>query len=194
MKYSLSLVVCLLYGMTYGQDYGLLKKQLESVYFSDQQCRTQLDSLVRKEHMEWNSPAVQRLLPLMARQDSVNLVIVSCILNRYGWPGVEQVGERANEALFLVIQHATHDTICRYFPLLLQSCETGGTPRRFYAMMLDRLLVEKGRPQLFGTQISPDVKDGKYVPFPITDEVNVDTRRTAVGLADMRTWLREFNR
>lgn len=194
IKRCLLLAFALLHGIVSGQDYTAIRKQLEGIYFSDQQYRTQLDSMVRKEHLDWNSFAVQNLLPLIARQDSVNLIAVSDILNEQGWPGSELVGACANEAVFLVIQHATHDVICRYFPLLVQSCETGGTPRRFYAMMLDRLLVEQKRPQLFGTQISPDVKGGVYVPFPIADEAHVDIRRAAAGLPDMCSWLNEFNR
>ncbi len=52
----------------------------------------------------------------MLKKDSLNLQKISQILDKYGWVGAEKVGEKANQTLFLVIQHAdlkTQKSICQ---------------------------------------------------------------------------------
>ncbi len=195
MKWTIiiGLAVAFSFFTAHSQDYTRIKTDLEEIRSLDQKLRLQLDSLVRKGGIDWNDPKVKRLLPQMARQDSLNLKYVAGMLDQYGWPGQDKVGVQANEAVFLVIQHAEHEVIRRYFPLLAQSCETGRSPRRFYATMLDRLLVEEKQDQVFGTQISTERKEGKYQPFPIADEADVDKRRSEVGLPPLAPWLQEFN-
>jgi len=44
----------------------------------------------------------------MREVDSINLAKVKAILEKYGWLGPQDIGRKANLALFLVIQHADH--------------------------------------------------------------------------------------
>ena len=50
------------------------------------------------------------------------------------------------------------------------------------AMLRDRILVNEGRPQIYGTQIA-GVADGEPVPWPVADPEGMDERRAEVGLA-----------
>lgn len=53
--------------------------------------------------------------------------------------------------------------------------------KRHAAYLTDRVAMNEGRPQIYGTQIS-DVKDGEGVPWPIADPQQLDARRASVGL------------
>jgi hypothetical protein len=178
----------------YAQDYPALRKKLEDVNRLDQHYRIIIDSLVRKEKKEWNDPAIQELIPLASKQDSLNMIAVLDIVDRYGWLGVNKVGAKANETIFLIVQHADSVIMQKYFPLLAKSYELGESPGKFYAMMLDRILTDKGQKQIFGTQIQMRKENGEFVLFPIEDESNVDALRKKVGLkslAEFRKSLRD---
>jgi hypothetical protein len=189
--------VLLLYIVTsitcYSQDYSQIKSQLEDINRTDQQYRIILDSLVRKAGLDWNHPQIQKLVPIAARQDSLNLVAVKTILDKQGWLGMEKIGEKANETLFLVIQHADSATIIHYFPLLVKSYEMGSTSAKYYALMLDRILVERGQKQVYGTQIQMTKANGRFIPFPIEEETTVNSRRKKTGLQPLEKYLKEIN-
>lgn len=170
-----------------------VRARLEDIRRTDQVYRLQLDSLVRKAHLDWRSREVQHILPLMAYQDSLNLEYVKGVLRRYGWLSIAQVDSAANEAIFLVIQHADSLTMRAAFPLLVQSYETFGSPAEYYAMMLDRLLAESGKEQVYGTQIRPADSNGHFEPFPVADPAMVDVRRRRLGLPPLNEYLEQWN-
>jgi Family of unknown function (DUF6624) len=61
-----------------------------------------------------------------------------------------------------------------------------------YALLLDRVLVAEGKPQIYGTQAKnfDQWKGGEPVFDPIEDEANVDKRRAEVGLFPMAEYRR----
>jgi hypothetical protein len=67
-------------------------------------------------------------------------------------------------------------------PLLTAAVEAGEADPAQLAMLRDRILVNEGRPQLYGTQIA-GVTDGAPVPWPVADPDGMEARRAAVGLA-----------
>jgi len=186
------LLLCLLFSASaYAQDYTAIKNKLEMMYETDQRYRIILDSLFTKAKLEWTDPQIQKWIPVAQRQDSINLVETRAILDQHGWLGIDQIGKKANESLFLIIQHADSSIIQRYFPLLAQSYELGQTPPRYYALMLDRLLTDLGQKQVFGTQLKKE--NGKFVTFPLQDEKGVEQRRKRMGLEPLAKQLKELN-
>ena len=58
-----------------------------------------------------------------------------------------------------------------------------------YAKMRDRLLVEEGKKQLFGTQWK--FENSERVPHPIEEPEYVDKRRSEIGLGPLDVYLKE---
>jgi len=117
--------------------------------------------------------------------DSISLHFVIAIIDQYGWLGKKKIGNTGNQALFLVIQHAPNNaTRKKYFPLLEQSAKEGLSERSDMATMKDRILVQDGQPQIYGTQSR--MVNGKLDPFPIADPDGVNKRRRKVGLNKMK--------
>jgi hypothetical protein len=56
------------------------------------------------------------------------------------------------------------------------------------AMLTDRILVERGQPQLYGTQFQ--FVDGNLVQDPVDDPDSVAARRVEVGLPPMDEYVR----
>jgi hypothetical protein len=65
--------------------------------------------------------------------------------------------------------------------LLTAAVARGEAPARQEAFLRDRVLVNEGRRQRYGTQIA-GVVDGAPVPWPVEDPDRMDQRRAAVGI------------
>lgn len=106
------------------------------------------------------------------------------ILETDGWPTVSLVGTEAARRAFLIAQHADQrlDLQRRVLPLLAAAVGAGEADASALAMLRDRILVNEGRPQTYGTQIA-GVVDGAPVPWPVEDPDGMDARRAEVGLA-----------
>ena len=105
------------------------------------------------------------------------------ILGTHGWPTVTLVGAEAARRAWLVAQHADRqvDLQRRALTCLTEAVAAGEASAQHLAMLRDRLLVNEGRPQIYGTQIA-GVVDGAPVPWPCEDPEHVDERRGEVGL------------
>jgi hypothetical protein len=105
------------------------------------------------------------------------------ILDSHGWPTISSVGAEAARRAWLVAQHADRrlDLQRRALTLMAQAVEAGEASPQHLAMLRDRVLVNEGRPQIYGTQIA-GVVDGAPTPWPCADPKNMDERRAEVGL------------
>ncbi|GAB3262102.1 DUF6624 domain-containing protein [Kineosporia babensis] len=101
------------------------------------------------------------------------------LLQTHGWPSDEQ----AARAAWLIAQHAdTQLDVQRLaLHLLRQAVAEGAANARDLAFLEDRVAMNEGRYQVYGTQIA-DVVDGQPVPWPCTDPTGLDERRAEVGI------------
>jgi len=129
----------------------------------------------------------------MSKSDSINLIKVEAVLNKYGWVGPEVVGSKGNATLFLVIQHADSLTRDKYLPTMRAAVKNGKAQASQLALMEDRSALEHGKKQIYGSQIAYDNKTGKYHISPIEDEPNVDKRRAEVGLDPLEEYAKQWS-
>jgi hypothetical protein len=127
---------------------------------------------------------------ILAREaaiDARNTARMKMLIKEYGWPGPELVGWDGTEAAFILVQHADHSFQKELLPLMQKKYKTGDLSGPNYALFLDRVLVEDGRPQVYGSRAMPfdQWKGGEPVLYPIADEANVDQRRAEVGLSSL---------
>ena len=164
-----------------------VRSELEIIYADDQTDRNKLSQFPP------SSEETKDLWEKIDKKDSVNLVKVVSILERYGWLGIDDVGKLGNSALFLVIQHSDLATQMKYLPLMEEAVKAGKASLPNYALLKDRVLIRSGAKQLYGSQISQDIKTGLKYVLPIDDVENLDKRRAEVGLPPMKDYLKNFN-
>ena len=170
-------------------NYDSLRTVLEKIYEADQQPRVLMDSLQKR--YSFSSPEMQQLMTSIKAQDSINAFTVAEIIDKYGWIEKEKTSVRANEALFLVIQHADLQTQLKYLPLLHKASQEGKAKASQYALLLDRTNLKQGKFQVYGSQLSSD-ESGEIKFSPIIDEPKVNERRKAVGLNTMEEYAKRF--
>ncbi|EON74849.1 hypothetical protein ADIS_4681 [Lunatimonas lonarensis] len=105
------------------------------------------------------------------------------IIESIGFPTVEKVGKEANEAAWLIIQHAISQPEFMKKCLVLMQMEVKQTLHelRQKAYLSDRIAVFEGKPQQYGTQFDWD-EDGLLSPSPFDDLEEVNERRWYIGL------------
>ncbi len=105
-----------------------------------------------------------------------------------GWPRRSQIGTRALHALGLLVRHADHNARlqrhCLELMMDIDRTDPGEVDRRDMAHLVDRICVNCGRSQIYGTQHT-EVGD-QYVPHPILDERHVNSRRKQMGLPTLQ--------
>jgi hypothetical protein len=162
-----------------------IRAELEQIHTLDQRDRLNVGNYT-------TGPQKDSVIAHMVAQDSLGLLRVTAILDSAGWLGVEEIGHKANQALFLVIQHADArpEVQAEYLLMMREAVANGRARPHELAMLEDRVAVNHGRPQIYGSQIG--WKDGKGFVKPIEDEEHVNERRKAVGLEPLERYAERF--
>lgn len=185
------LIVLFFYTNTvFAQLYKPLDAKLDSIYLDDQKHREHLDSVINKFGLQ--SKEMHSLIVLMNKTDSINLVKVKTILDKYGWLGADSIGKQGNYTLFLVIQHGDQTTQEKYLPMLKEAVKNGKAKGSFLALMEDRVLLGQGKKQIYGSQIGMDNETQLYYVSPLDDPNNVDKRRASVGLEPLSEYVKSW--
>ena len=160
---------------------------LDAIYQDDQMPRHQIDSVEQKYGRD--SKEMQDFWKEIAFKDSINLINVQKILDDRGWVGPKIVGEKGSATLFLVIQHAPLDVQEKYLPMMKEAVKNGNARSESLALLEDRVLMRKGKKQIYGSQIGRNRETGEYYVSPIEDPENVNERRAAVGLGTIESYV-----
>ena len=167
-----------------------LQAELLQVYEEDQKYRMQLNET--EEKYGRGSKEIQDLWSVIVEKDSINLIKVKSILDKYGWVGTDKVGGTANQALFLVIQHSDLATQEKYLPMMREAVQNKKASGSSLALLEDRVALREGKKQIYGSQIGRDNDTGKYFVSPLEDPDNVDKRRAAVGLQPLADYVQRW--
>ncbi|WBT04742.1 hypothetical protein PFY01_08300 [Brevundimonas vesicularis] len=92
-----------------------------------------------------------------------------------GWFKKSVYGERAAGAAFLIIQHSDLEKWRRFVPVLEALVAQGEVEGQSYGLMYDRLAINEGRPQRYGTQMT--CKNGRWVVDTLEDPERVEQWR-----------------
>lgn len=115
--------------------------------------------------------------------DRLNLIKMKAIVEQFGWPTKNLVGDKASHLAWLLVQHADKDVKFQEFCLRLikKAVKNNQADKKEIAYLTDRILVNKNKPQVYGTQFYKD-KTGKLIPRPVVNIKAFDKRRKRMGL------------
>jgi len=127
----------------------------------------------------------------MSSVDAENTARMKAIVAEHGWPGKSLVGEEGARAAWLLVQHADADPPFQRRCLeLIEAAAPGEVSPVDAAYLTDRVLVNEGKKQIYGTQFW--TPDGDLVPRPIEDEMRVEALRARVGMISMQEYHRRM--
>lgn len=164
---------------------------LDSIYFRDQGLRNELELVYEKYGVQ--SEAAAQLWKQIDASDSLNQVLLKHLIAKYGWLDKSSIGYRGETTLFLVIQHAPLAYQKEMFPLMKAAVSKGEANAVNLAYLEDRILVNEGKKQKYGTQVMYNAKLKKYELAPVLDVASVNVRRQKLGLGTVEQYLKQFN-
>jgi hypothetical protein len=147
---------------------------LDSIYLGDQVGR----SIVSNPGLPW------RFI-----ENASSLHLVDSIYKKYGWLSKSEVGPNASMAQFLVIQHANLESQVKREDRVKNAVQNCLIEPDVYALLLDRISVQQGEKQLYGTQLTPD----SLTYLPVKDEKNLNQIRLDFGLLPIEKYLKASN-
>jgi hypothetical protein len=168
-----------------------LVKELEIIFEKDQKPRNDIKIIESKYGAQSNE--MKAHWKMIVQYDSLNLISIVNILDKYGWLGPEIIGEQGNSTLFLVIQHADITTQQKYLPMMREAVKKGNARASSLALLEDRILLRTGKNQIYGSQIGIDSETNLNYVLPLDDPDNVDKRRAEVGLQPLADYISHWN-
>ncbi|MCY1483635.1 hypothetical protein D3C87_61990 [compost metagenome] len=187
-------LILLLWGfLAFGQDatFNDITKQLLDIDELDQRYRNQMEETIARFGSD--SKESKALFKNMKTTDSLNLIQVEAIINKHGWLGSDKIGSQANTTLFMVIQHAELPAQIKYLPMMREAVKKGNARASSLALLEDRVALKQGKKQIYGSQISWNMKTNEGFVAPLEDPDNVDLRRAEVGLPSLQAYLAEMD-
>lgn len=194
MKNLFCVLICMIFLFACQQDH----KQRDSPKEFNQALA---DQLARRANLDQTAagvpPEKYKTLGLekwRTYKDSVfrtNQVFLERVLNDYGFPGIDLVGEQGTFDYWLMVQHCDFDPDFQKRVLALMKIEVAqenAIPRN-YGLLFDRVQLNTGKKQVYGTQVRYHKKTGQAYPKPLKDSMHVNQRREAVGLDPLEVYL-----
>lgn len=128
-----------------------------------------------------------------AQRDSVSRLHQTQItewFEQYGYLGIEQVGEEGANTFWLVIQHADNNLPFqeKMLAAMKKEVEINNVNKSNYALLEDRINVNTGKKQRFGTQVTYNEKGQAIPKIGLIDSSRVDEYRLAHDLPTLKEY------
>ncbi|MBT0811708.1 hypothetical protein KIH41_10510 [Litoribacter ruber] len=116
------------------------------------------------------------------------------IFKQHGFPGYDLVGKKGSMNFWLMAQHADHNPKFQNRVLRKMKVEVdrGNADPSYYAMLVDRVNLNTGKQQIYGTQVTYRANICQAYPKPLANPETVNERRKSVGLEPIEKYLNEM--
>ncbi len=154
-----------------------LAHTIDSLFHADQAC-----ALIKPTDSA--AAAYQRVI-------RSNFPVVQQILDKYGFPGYDLIGKEGSGNYFILVQHSDFNVDFQKKALKLMKIQvdkknaSGST----YGYLVDRIKINTGKKQIYGTQVQMGENGTKLKPC--TDTLNLDKRRKSIGLSPIKDYLEQ---
>lgn len=132
-----------------------------------------------------------------ASADGRSTQYMKTLLDEYDWIDSHRFGPRVSMAAWLMVQHADNhvDLQKRALGQMENYLDNGGVDKGNYAYLWDRVAVNTGQKQRYGTQPTWEcTPEGELTLQPLEDPDNVNSRRAAMGLDSVEDGLAKMAR
>ena len=174
--------------------YPKIAKLLDSMVVSDQEFRHKSTDLQNKG-FEWYSLEIQQVMKNGQKADSLNMIVLKKLFKEYGFLGIEEVGKQGSSNFWLMMQHCDNDPKFQEEVLseMKKHIERKNANPSNYAYLIDRVNVNTGKPQVYGTQMKLNQEGSSYEPKPVIEPKNLNKRREEVGLSTIEEYIGVMN-
>ena len=178
----------------------------QSTAQSDESLIAELDSMVSLDqrfraayrnvtNFSTDSITTVQVVTAMEAIDSVHYYRLNEMFEEYGFLDYDLVGEKGSSHFWLLVQHQDKHPEFQEAVLaaMKEAVDQKNASELDYAYLLDRVLVNGGQLQVYGTQMSLNADSTSYIPKPVEDPEKLDKRRKKVGLPPISLYIKLMN-
>lgn len=113
------------------------------------------------------------------------------IFDQHGFAGYDLVGQEGSIDFWVMVQHSDHmpDFQKAVLEKMKIEVDKGNAKPSNYGLLVDRVNLNTGQKQLYGTQVTYNMETGQAYPKSLEDSVNVNERRKSLGLEPIEDYL-----
>lgn len=134
-------------------------------------------------------PARSAAYAYIREQDQRAQAAMAAMQPEGGWWTRDRYGDEVANAALLLVQHGDETIWRRYLPQLQVLAARGEVPGAAVALMEDRLALNDGRPQRYGTQAV--CRDHRFVIHDIENDAQAERLRLEAGMPTLASYLEE---
>jgi len=145
-----------------------------------------IDTAGIKTQYDWSDPEEQSI-------DEINRNHLKLIFEEYGFPTKALIGKDAMRGIFFIIQHADGDKEWQknQLPKLEQAAKNGDLSKQNYAYLFDRIKVNEGSPQKYGSQFKTVDREKGIAILQETEDIEyLNQRRREMGMMPIEIYRR----
>lgn len=116
------------------------------------------------------------------------------IFNKFGFVGFDLAGEEGSNNFWLLVQHSNHNPQFQKKVLEKMRLEvnSGNASSENYGLLVDRVNINLGKSQIYGTQLDYNLNTGQAYPKNLLDSINVNRRRKSIDLKPLEEYLNQM--
>lgn len=118
------------------------------------------------------------------------------LFDQYGFMGFDLVGEEGSQNFWLMVQHSDHnpDFQKEVLEKMKIAMDNKNAKPNNYGLLVDRVRINTGKKQVFGTQVTYNTEIGQAYPKELEDSINVNQRRKSIGLEPIEEYLNNMTK
>lgn len=169
-----------------------LMDQLDSIVSVDQEYRSVYESGV---YQNLDSVSRHQMDVALKAVDSLHYLKLQEWFDTYGFLDYDLVGEEGSYQFWLLVQHqdAYPDFQKAVLTQMKEAVDQGKASSTCLAFLTDRVCVNDGKLQIYGTQFMISSDSNLYVPRPVEDPQHLEARRASASLPPMNVYLKLVN-
>jgi len=165
-----------------------LQIELIKMYINDQSVRGNVlsEMIIKYKLDEYELTKVDAV-----SIEKINRDRLKGIISEFGFPTRQLVGKDAMQGIFLMIQHSDGDKEWQkeQLPNIERAVKQGDVDGQSYAYLYDRIKINGGEKQRYGTQFKNVDPINKKVELADTEDIeNLDRRRMEVGMMPIQMY------
>ncbi len=167
---------------------------LDSMYEVDQRCRNKTDRFIN-HHNFADSVLDLQLWSEVKKVDKYNYTILDSFFKHYGYIGYNLAGTSGENHFWLLIQHQDKHPGFQDSVLVRMKIEVerNNANKINFAYLTDRVKLNTGQLQVYGTQMIVNDESNSFVPRPCIDLDKLNERRKSVGLSTIEEYTKTMN-
>lgn len=171
-----------------------IQKDITKLWRDDQSARGAYVTLATKDRTGAQFWAQRLATAHTVRMDALSKPYIETLMESYNWIDSKRFGRKASAHAWILVQHADDhpDFQAKVLRQMEPYLKSGDIKPANYAYLWDRVAINTGRKQRYGTQPTWECTDGKLELQPLENPKTVNERRAKMNMGSVEAGLAQM--